>query len=104
MTTAMENKETADKPISPYTGSEMTREMVLEQIKQRWGEQEALKYNPYTNALTFKRWAELGFRVKKGEKALQSITYVEMKDEKGDVTKRFSRTVFLFYYLQVQKI
>lgn len=104
MTTIMENKETADKPISPYTGSEKTREMVAEQIRERWGEHEAQAYDPYKNALTFKKWIELGFRVKKGEKALRSVTYAEIKDKQGNVAKRFSRTVSLFYYLQVQKI
>ena len=57
----------------------------------------------YANALTFTKWAILGYRVKKGERAIRSITFVEKKDEEGNVIRRFKRVVCLFYYLQVEK-
>jgi hypothetical protein len=58
---------------SNYQGSEKTKEMVAEQIKKIWGEQEVKNYNPYKNALTFASWLKLGYRPKKGSKAIKSV-------------------------------
>jgi hypothetical protein len=92
-------------PVSNYTGSEATRNMVAEQIKAKWGSSELKNYDPYKNtALTFAKWVSLGYRVKKGEKALRSITFLEVKDANGNITKRIKHKVFLFYYKQVEKI
>lgn len=95
---------TQTPPISHYTGSEATYNMVADQIRERWGEKEVKHYDPYSNALTFAQWLKLGYRVKKGEKAIRSITFVETKDENGTVTKRMRRSVALFYQKQVEKI
>ena len=89
---------------TPFTGSDLTRTMIKNQISERWGEAEAARYDPYQNARTFAQWLKLGYRVKKGEKSLRSITYVETKDEQGNVTKRIPRPVLLFYRLQVEKV
>ncbi len=91
-------------PVSPYTGSSITYNMVADQIKERWGAREVEKYDPYNNALTFAQWLKQGYRVKRGEKAIRSITFVEVKDQVGNVTKRVKRGVCLFYYKQVEKI
>ena len=91
-----------DGPVSEYTGSEVTKSMISEQIKARWGESELKNYDPFHNARTFKSWLKLGFCVRKGEKALKSITYTETKDIEGNVVKRIRRPVFLFYYRQVE--
>jgi hypothetical protein len=99
--TAAAPKETI---LSGYTGSTATFELVAKEIKERWGEGEAKKYDPYTNALTFTKWALLGYRVKKGEKAIRSITFIEAKNPDGSVSKRFRKSVCLFYYLQVEKV
>ena len=97
--TVLSIKEILKGPkVSNYQGSEKTRDMVAAQIKERWGESEVLNYNPETNALTFASWLHLGYRPKKGSKALKSITYVEKKDALGNVVKKFPRTVNLFYY------
>lgn len=92
-----------DTTLSGYTGSTATFELVAEEIKKRWGDAEVKNYDPYTNALTFMKWALLGYRVKKGEKAIRSITFIESKDKGGNVTKRFRKSVSLFYYKQVEK-
>ena len=92
-----------EPPFSGYTGSVTTFELVAKEIEDRWGKEEAKKYDPYANALTFTKWAILGYRVKKGERAIRSITFVEKKDEEGNVIRRFKRVVCLFYYLQVEK-
>ena len=89
---------------SNYQGSEKTKEMVAEQIRKIWGEQEVKNYNPYKNALTFASWLKLGYRPKKGSKAIKSVTYVEKKDEKGNVLSKYPRTINLFYVRSVEPI
>ena len=91
-------------PVSPYTGSDMTRDMVLEQIIERYGEEEAEQFDPYSNCRTFAAWASMGFRIKKNERALKSVTFIEKKDDKGNVVKKIKRTVFLFYYKQCELV
>ena len=91
-------------PKSNYKGSIATKKMVAAQIKERWGEKEVSKYNPLENCLTFQVWSEAGYRVKKGEKALKSITYVEKEDENGEVVSTYPKTVNLFYIKQVEKV
>ena len=89
---------------SNYKGSASTYKMVASQIKERWGEAEVKKYNPYTNCLTFKQWLEYGYCVKQGEKAIKSVTFVEVKDNAGKVIKSYPKNVNLFYQRQVEKI
>ncbi len=97
-------KEILDGPkVSNYQGSEKTRDLVKEQIIALWGKSEAKNYNPETNALPFTSWLRLGYRPKKGSKALKSITYIERKDAQGNITK-FARKINLFYYRSVEPI
>jgi hypothetical protein len=103
-TTMKSFKQIMQAPATSYTGSEITRDMIQEQIRERYGDKEAEKYDPLVNCRTFKQWLTLGYRVRKGEKSLRSVTYVEEKDEKGNVVKKWPRTVHLFYYLQVEKL
>lgn len=42
--------------------------------------------------------------MKKGEKALKSITLIEKKNEKGEVVQKYPKTVNLFYVRQVEKM
>ncbi len=90
--------------VSNYQGSEKTKEMVEEQIKKIWGASEVKNYNPYKNALTFASWIKLGYRPKKGSKALKSITLVERKDAQGNIISKYPRTINLFYYRSVEPI
>ncbi len=87
-----------------YTGSENTHAIIAQQIRERFGEEAEKDYDPLTNCRTFRSWLALGYRVKKGEKALKSVTFVEKEDEHGKVTAKFPKTVCLFYQLQVEKI
>lgn len=89
--------------VSPYKGSEATYEMVKEQIAERWGEDAADEFDPHTDAMPFACWLAYGYRVKKGEKALKSITFIEAKNEKGEVEKKIRRTISLFHRRQVEK-
>jgi len=93
-----------DSPVTAYTGSETTRAMIEEQIKERWGETEVKNFDPRHSARTFKSWVSLGYRIRKNEKALKSITFVEVKDSQGNITRKYKRPCFLFYYRQVEKI
>ena len=93
-----------ESPVSSYTGSENTFDMVSKQIKEKYGLDELKNYDPFHNTRTFRSWLALGFRVRKGEKALRSITYTETKDTVGNVIKRVRHPVYLFYYRQVEPI
>ena len=90
--------------VSEYTGSNATRSMVEEAIEKRWGKAELKNFDPYHNARTFHSWLKLGFKVRKGEKAIRSYTFIETKDANGNVIKKIKRTCFIFYYRQVEKI
>ncbi|MDO8669115.1 MAG: hypothetical protein Q7K65_02385 [Candidatus Buchananbacteria bacterium] len=89
---------------SNYKGSTATAKMVAEEIARRYGEAEVKNYDPYYNCLTFKQWLANNFRVKRGERAIPSITYVDRKDEHGEVISTYPKRVNLFYYLQVEPI
>ena len=103
--TMLSIKEILEGPkVSNYKNSEKTREMVAEQIKEIWGEKELKNYDPNKSALTFASWLHLGFRPKKGSKALKSITYIEQKDANGVVIGRYPRKINLFYYRSVEPI
>ena len=89
--------------VSPYQGSEATYEMVKEQVRERYGDEVADEFDPHTDAMPFASWLSYGYRVRKGEKALKSVTYVEVKDARGEVERTVRRTVNLFHRNQVDK-
>jgi len=94
-----------NKVISNWTGSENTSNIVRKQIAERWGEEEAERYDPRHNCLTFKAWLENGYIVRKGEKAIKSFIIIEKKDkETGKVVERHLKNVFLFYEKQVEPV
>jgi hypothetical protein len=97
-------REIINSEASTYQGSEKTRSMIEEQIVARWGKAEVKNYDPFHSARTFNSWVKLGFRVKKGEKALRSVTVIETKDADGEVLKKVVRPCFIFYYRQVEKM
>ena len=97
-------KEIIDGPLSNYTGSEQTKQMVEEQIKARYGEKELKNLDCYRNMRTFNSWLSLGFRVKRGEKSFKSYTCIEAKDTEGNVIKRYRHPVSLFFIKQVERI
>lgn len=94
----------ADTPKTPYKGSEKTYADVKEQIRERYGEEEAERYDPYMLCRTFRQWLKIGYRVRKGEKALTSTTFVEKRNEKGELVKRYPKKINLFNSNQVEKI
>lgn len=89
---------------SNWTGSENTFNLVYKQIAERWGNEEAERYNPKENCLTFRKWLLNGYIVRKGEKAIRSFVIVEKKDKTtGKVIDRHPKTINLFYELQVEQ-
>lgn len=92
------------KIISNYRGSKVTAKLVAEEINRRWGEEEANAYDPYTNCLTFRQWSELNYKVKKGEKSIRSVTFVNQLDENGHKLRSYPKTVHLFYRKQVEPV
>ena len=101
------------KTLAHWRGSERTADAVREEIARRWGDDEAAKYDPLTNCFTIGTWNQLGYRVKKGEKAIRSVTYIEGTDQAEIVTededeeekdvRKYRKTVYLFYRTQVEK-
>jgi hypothetical protein len=96
-------KELLEHPTN-YSGSEVTKTTVRDEIARRWGPDEASQYDPYSNARTFGQWLILGYRVRKSEKAIRSFTLIEKTDESGKVIKRYKRNILLFYVKQVEKV
>ncbi len=90
--------------ISPYRGSEKTYEMVKEQIRERWGDKCAEEFSPHTDAMPYASWVSYGYQVRKGEAALKSITYLDVKDKEGKIAQKVRRSVNLFHKRQVQKV
>ena len=93
-----------EKLISTWTGSATTAELVKDQIIDRWGQDEANNYDPKSNCLTFNRWLESGYKVKKGEKAIKSFIVIEQKDKEGKTVRKYPKTINLFYIRQVEKL
>src|SRR5690242_2479249 len=96
------------RQLAHWKGSDKTAEIVRKEIAKRYGEQEAQHYDPQVNCFTLPTWNKLGFRVRKGEKAIRSMTLIEKEDpnakegEQEDV-RTYPKTVYLFYIKQVEK-
>lgn len=98
-------KDVIDTPIvSPYRGSQKTYEMVRAQIEERWGSRVAKQFDPYKDTLPYSHWAKYGYKVKKGETALKSVTFVESEDPNTGEPKTIRKTVNLFHKKQVERI
>lgn len=93
-----------DTSLSNYTGSQRTAERVRAEVLRRWGPEAAKEYSPTENCFTYSVWRRLNYQVKKGEKSIRSITFVEKKDENGKVVRSYPKIVHLFYVNQVQPI
>ena len=91
-----------------WHGSEKTADHVREEVARRYGEEEAENYDPQTNCFTLPTWNKLGYVMRKGEKAIRSMTLIEKADpnakggEQSEVIK-YPKTVYLFYIKQVKK-
>ena len=102
----MKNTNTTNQyPLTAYKGSEKTKAMVEEQIVERYGKAELKNMDCEHNLRTFNSWMKCGFRVRKGEKALKSYTFLqETKEGSLVLRKYYRRPVYLFYYRQIEPI
>lgn len=93
---------------SVWQGSVRTAQMVANAIEERWGEEAAKDYDPRKNCFTYQGWKQRGYQVKRGAKAIRSITYVEAErenEETGEIEEvAYPKTVYLFYKKQVKKV
>lgn len=90
--------------LSTYKGSKATKDMIAEMIKAKYGEVELKNYDPFRSMMTYASWMKIGFRPRRGEQAMKSTTFVEIKDTGGKVIKKQRRSVALFYYRQVEQL
>jgi len=88
-----------EKLTSVYKGGR-TAQFVRIEIKNRFGIKAAKEYNPTENCFTFNGWKQRGYSVKKGEKAIKSITFLEDEETK----ETYPKTVCLFAKQQVEEI
>jgi hypothetical protein len=94
-------------PAAEWKGSTKTYEHVKQEIAQRWGPEEAEKYDPLVNCFTLSVWNSKGYMVNEGERAIQSYTFVDenVTDEAGETkTIHVKHMVNLFFSKQVHKI
>lgn len=96
---------------SVWQGSVRTAHDIASQIAHRYGDDEVKNYHPEINCFTYNGWRQRGFKVKRGEKALRSITFhrtsVTEKDKSGKDVRKFAsfpKSVCLFYVKQVEPI
>ncbi len=90
--------------VSNWTGSATTADLVRKQIIARWGESEANNYDPKSNCLTYNSWLKVGYKVRKGEKAIKSFIVVEQKDKDNKIICKYPKQINLFYVRQVDKV
>ncbi len=93
-----------NKLVSTWKGSVITSDLVRKQIFDRFGEEDANNYDPKSNCLTYNRWLEMGYQVRKGEKALKSFIIIEKKDKDGKTVRKYPKRVNLFYIKQVEQV
>lgn len=89
---------------SPWRNSEKTEKVVREQLRARYGDDVADEFDASKDAMPYASWLFFGYKVRPKERSLKSITYVDVKNEKGEVEKKIRRTCNLFHRLQVEKI
>ena len=100
----MESIKQVITALSPYRGSEHTAAKVKMEIERRWGKKAASLYDPAHNCRSYQSWLRIGYKVKPKEKAIKSISIIEVKDEKGKVIKTIPRTISLFFITQVNRM
>ena len=89
---------------TPYSGSEVTAQLVRAELEKRYGPKVAAEYQPKFNTRTYKDWLNCGYKVKKGEKALPSFVILTERDKHNNIISRHPRKISLFHQIQVEKL
>ena len=84
-----------------YGGSLANYQSVRRQIAERWSEEEACRYNPRTNCMSYRMWRSAGYFVLANQVALRSTVIITKRNKAGDIIARYPKKVALFYRLQV---
>ena len=92
------------KITTPFKGSTKNADSVRGQIRQRYGDEEAERFDPRADCAPYSCWVKQGYIPSKGSKAFKSVTYIETVDEETGETKMFPRTVNLFHKRQVHPL
>ena len=77
--------------LAHWKGSVHTADAVREEIARRYREEEAKNYDPAVNCFTLPTWNKLGYKVRKGEQSIRSMTLIEAEDEnakEGEQTEK----------------
>ena len=109
----METVKTTVLNSGVWQGSIRTAVLVSHEIAKRWGEEAAKVYDPRVNCFTLKTWNKKGFRVKKGEHGIKSITFLKVAktliEGEGQQTEEGKKTfeshpkaIYLFWKEQVE--
>lgn len=88
---------------TPYRGGK-SAELVREKVRELYGDKAAKEYDPHFTCRSFREWGKINYRVKKGAKAIKSITVIEEKDSKGKVISTYPKVVNLFHIRDVERL
>lgn len=87
-----------------FKGSRYNYEKTKEAVGIKYGSEEAERYNPDL-CRTMMGWNRIGFRIKKGEKAIvRCTTYIPVDNAEGEELSTIPKSYVLFYYLQTEKV
>ena len=92
------------KIITDWMGSKFTLGLIQNEIRSRWGEKEANLCDLQKNCFSLKKWNDMGYRVIKGEKAIQSFVVEVEYDESGEQVSSNPKRINVFYKFQVEKV
>ena len=87
-----------------WTNSEASYNLVVGQIKKKWGKDEVTLHNPKQSCFTFSKWLKHGYTVKKGEKAIKTYSVLYIQNEDNQVIATLQIPVNVFYRKQVAKL
>lgn len=89
---------------SPWRGSEKSADHVRNELRTRFGDKVADEYNPAYDCAPYSTWAAAGLKIKKGQRAIKSVTFIDVEDEHGEIQRKVRRTVNLFHRCQLEKV
>lgn len=104
METLTQTAESFNLPQTNYRNGQKSLELVRSAIAQKFGEEEAKRFNPYTDARTFKAWIDIGYAPMKNEHGIRSFIMIPKKGTKKSEEILVPKNIWLFHRLQVQPI
>ncbi len=87
--------------MAKWTNSESSYNLVVNQIKERWGEEQLKRHNPRLSCYTFTKWKKHGYSVKRNERAIKAYSVADIQNESEQTIATISIPVNLFHRCQV---